>query len=150
MKFDMCIIFLVNTHFLASPVSCSNNGARADEQPQIGRLVNHVISSFILYSLMRERLVVLFEVYLSTLIRSNMLRYKFWIFHRQLERKFSEQNIGAPAPAPAPPSYEEAVSESGSTVHSRRCKFCSKVMIVNRHLFFFILFSSHSTEILYL
>ncbi|TYK16961.1 clathrin interactor EPSIN 2 isoform X2 [Cucumis melo var. makuwa] len=32
---------------------------------------------------------------------------------RQLERKFSEQNI-------APPSYEEAVNESGSTVPSQR------------------------------
>ncbi|XP_038883619.1 clathrin interactor EPSIN 2-like [Benincasa hispida] len=51
--------------------SSRNNGARADEQSQIGR---------------------------------------------QLERKFSEQNIGAPPP----PSYEEAVNESGSTVHSQR------------------------------
>lgn len=33
---------------------------------------------------------------------------------RQLERKFSEQNIGAL------PSYEEAVNESGSTGHSQR------------------------------
>ncbi|XP_040999598.1 clathrin interactor EPSIN 2-like isoform X2 [Juglans microcarpa x Juglans regia] len=33
---------------------------------------------------------------------------------RRLERKFSEQNIGAP------PSYEEAVSESRSPVHSQR------------------------------
>ncbi|XP_010525787.1 PREDICTED: clathrin interactor EPSIN 2 [Tarenaya hassleriana] len=33
---------------------------------------------------------------------------------RRLERKFSEQNIGAP------PSYEEAVSESRSPVHSER------------------------------
>ncbi|XP_022137872.1 clathrin interactor EPSIN 2 isoform X2 [Momordica charantia] len=33
---------------------------------------------------------------------------------RPLERKFSEQNIGAP------PSYEEAVSESGNTVPSQR------------------------------
>ncbi|XP_010524129.1 PREDICTED: clathrin interactor EPSIN 2-like isoform X2 [Tarenaya hassleriana] len=33
---------------------------------------------------------------------------------RQLERKFSEQNIGAP------PSYEEAISESRSPVHSER------------------------------
>ncbi|XVF37809.1 hypothetical protein REPUB_Repub20aG0042900 [Reevesia pubescens] len=33
---------------------------------------------------------------------------------RQLERKFSEQNIGGP------PSYEEAVSESRSPVHSER------------------------------
>lgn len=32
-----------------------------------------------------------------------------------LERKFSEQNIGA-----APPSYEEAVSESRSPVYSER------------------------------
>lgn len=38
----------------------------------------------------------------------------FESFSRPLERKFSEQNIGAP------PSYEEAVSESGNTVPSQR------------------------------
>lgn len=40
----------------------------------------------------------------------------FESFNRPLERKFSEQNIGAP-----PPSYEEAVSEPGNTVPSQRC-----------------------------
>ena len=42
-----------------------------------------------------------------------IVSYKI-IFDRRLERKFSEQNIGAP------PSYEEAVNESRSPVHSER------------------------------
>ncbi|PIA29787.1 hypothetical protein AQUCO_05800101v1 [Aquilegia coerulea] len=36
---------------------------------------------------------------------------------RRLERKFSEQNIGAPSP---PPPYEEAVSDTRSPVHDER------------------------------
>lgn len=36
---------------------------------------------------------------------------------RRLDRKYSEQNIGAP------PSYEEAVSNSRSPVHSERYLF---------------------------
>jgi len=37
----------------------------------------------------------------------------------RLERKLSEQNMGAP------PSYEEAVGESRSPVHSERFKLLS-------------------------
>lgn len=49
MKFDICN-FLEKHSFPCSPVSCSNNGARADEQAQDGRLVfNRLISLFILY-----------------------------------------------------------------------------------------------------
>jgi hypothetical protein len=43
-------------------------------------------------------------------------------FGRRLDRKFSEQNIGAP------PSYEEAVSESRSPVHSERYRFCTIIV----------------------
>ena len=55
-----------------------------------------------------------FSVFMSTHI--TFLRDS--IYDRgSLQRKFSEQNIGAP------PSYEEAVSESRSPVYSERCQF---------------------------
>jgi len=43
----------------------------------------------------------------------------------RLERKLSEQNMGAP------PSYEEAVSESRSPVHSERYE----LLYYRKHLF---------------
>lgn len=75
MKFGKCIIFLKNTHFLASPVSCSNNGARPDEPSPVGRLVfNRLFSLFILY--LYDDGVIAFEVSLLSLRSNNMLHYK--------------------------------------------------------------------------
>ena len=45
-----------------------------------------------------------------------------YLLYRQLERKFSEQNLDAP------PSYEEAVADVQSPVHDERFVFFTKDM----------------------
>lgn len=61
---------------------------------------------------------------------------------RRLDRKFSEQNIGAP------PSYEEAVSESRSPVHSERYRFCT--IIVHKLFCFTIIHSLRYSDVFFL
>ena len=74
-------------------------------------LVDPFTTSWCLYNSFRS----LFSKFRLNAIKLIKTLYLFiYLLHRQLERKFSEQNLDAP------PSYEEAVADAHSPVHDER------------------------------